>query len=240
MCQLSGDGLPPIDRRIFNGAPFALSNGTEVESRAWGITESALFALAITIVEPVGLVAVAAVTSDQLPNLVDRWRELVPGGSFQAWTGVLLGAYLAFYSFVGFEDMVDVAEEVKHRQRNLPIAIFASLGLTAILYVVVALGVVLSVSQEDLVASDSPLSLVFRPGSHASAVITGIGMLDGLNGALVQIVMASRVAYGMALRNAAPRLLADLCLFRHCTDTEVIHDIPIEGQTHSIKDVSRE
>ena len=175
---------------------------------AWGIGQSAALALIVTIIELAGLLVVAVAASDSFPKLVDHWEELTPGFSWAAWNGVLLGAYLAFYSFVGFEDMVNVAEEVKNPRRNLPIAIFASVGITAILYVVVTLAVVLAVDQKALVASDSPLSLVFIEGSRLAVIITAVGMLSGLNGALVQIVMASRVAYGMAQRHTAPRVLA--------------------------------
>ena len=173
---------------------------------AWGIGQSAMLAFVITIIELCGLIVVFFAASDRLPTIAERWRELTPAFSVGAWSGICLGAYLAFYSFVGFEDMVNVAEEVKRPRRNLPIAILASLGLTAALYFCVTLSVVLAVDQDELVASDSPLSLVFAEGSRGAAIITGVGMLSGLNGALVQIVMASRVAYGMARRREAPRV----------------------------------
>ena len=175
---------------------------------AWGIRQSAVLALIITVIELSGLIVVVWAAFDKLPTISSRWPELTAAPSVEAWCGILLGAYLAFYSFVGFEDMVNVAEEVKRPRRNLPIAIIASLGLTALIYVCVTVSVVLAVDQSDLVASDSPLSLVFPKGGRAAAVITGIGMLAGVNGALVQIVMASRVAYGMAQRREAPHVFA--------------------------------
>jgi amino acid transporter len=177
---------------------------------AWGISQSAMLALIITVIELGGLIVVALAASDKLPTIADRWRELTPAFSFEAWSGICLGGYLAFYSFVGFEDMVNVAEEVKRPQRNLPIAILTSLGLTTVLYFCVTLSIVLAVDQKELIASDSPLSLVFTKGSRAATIITVVGMLSGVNGALVQIVMASRVAYGMAQRRQAPRVFASV------------------------------
>ncbi len=177
---------------------------------ARGIGHSAVLAMIITVIEVAGLCFVMFASADALPTLVGRWRELTPTFSFPAWSGILMGAYLAFYSFVGFEDLVNVAEEVKQPSRNLPIAIFASLGITTLLYVCVTVAVVLAVDQEALIASDSPLSLVFAEGSRSRALITGVAILSGLNGALVQIVMASRVAYGLAEKKLAPAMLGVL------------------------------
>lgn len=175
---------------------------------AWGISESATLALVITVIELGGLIAVMAAGSASLVNIPDRWQELVPDTTFAAWSGIFMGAYLAFYSFVGFEDMVNVAEEVKQPTRNLPIAILLSLALTAVIYVVVSLTIVLAVDHDELIASETPLSLVFGKGTRAAALLTGIAILAGLNGALVQIVMASRVAYGLAQKRAAPLAFA--------------------------------
>ena len=69
---------------------------------------------------------------------------------------------------------------------------------------------VLAVDQQELRQSDSPLSLVFGKGTPAAAAMTAIGILAGLNGALVQIIMASRVAYGMAQKRQAPRAFSKL------------------------------
>ena len=175
---------------------------------AWGIGQSARLALIITVIELSGLVVVVWAAGNKIDALPDRLPELMPAFSWQAWSGVCLGAYLAFYSFVGFEDMVNVAEEVKRPRRNLPIAILASLALSAVFYVCVTLTMVLAVDQQDLAASDSPLSLAFAKGGRAAELITIVGMLSGLNGALVQIVMASRVAYGMAERRQAPSIFS--------------------------------
>ncbi len=104
--------------------------------------------------------------------------------------------------------MVNVAEEVKRPQRNLPIAILVAVIVSGLLYFLVALVTVLSTTQQELVESTSPLALAFGDWRPGSDVITVIGMLAGLNGALVQIVMASRVAYGLAGQDQAPSVFA--------------------------------
>lgn len=177
---------------------------------AWGIRESAWMALAITVIELGGLVFVLCVGAGSFAELPDRVSEmtpsLAPGDAF----AILMGAYLAFYSFVGFEDMVNVAEEVEDPQRNLPTAILLALGISALLYVLVSMVTVLSAPVEALDESRSPLSLVLGDWAFAGDAITVIGMLAGINGALVQLVMASRVAYGLSREGQAPACLASI------------------------------
>jgi len=75
-------------------------------------------------------------------------------------SGVLLGAFLAFYAFIGFEDMVNVAEEVRQPRRTMPRAILLAFGVTALLYVLVAAAGVLAVAPEELAESRTPLALL--------------------------------------------------------------------------------
>ncbi len=80
---------------------------------AWGITESVTAAMLITVLEIGGLLLVIGVAGDGLIQLPERWPDLIPPADGGVWLGILLGAFLAFYAFIGFEDMVNVAEEVK-------------------------------------------------------------------------------------------------------------------------------
>lgn len=176
----------------------------------WGVTESVWVAMIIAIIEVGGLLFVFFVGSHHLTEMPDRWREFIPGFTLAEWSGVFLGAYVAFYSFVGFEDLVNMAEEVKDPPRTLPTAILISIGLTAVLYVAVTVVGVLAVPIERLAESKSPLSLIVGEGTMKAKVMACIGMLAGVNGALVQIVMASRVAYGMGKKRLAPRMFANV------------------------------
>jgi amino acid transporter len=165
---------------------------------AWGIMESVITAIIITVIEVVGLLFVVFVARDHLMDLPQRLPEILPPLSLDVWKGILLGGFLAFYSFIGFEDMVNVAEEVKNPKRNLPIAILLALLLTTILYFFVTLAVVLSV----------PLQQLASWGPVTQKSIGVISILAGVNGALVQIIMAARVAFGMAEGGLAPRWLS--------------------------------
>ena len=175
---------------------------------ARGIRETAWLALAITVVEVGGLLLILIAGAEHLGRLPSQWRETTPNLSIDGWKGVFLGAFLAFYSFVGFEDMVNVAEEVRKPERNLPVAILLALAISAILYICVATVLVCSAPVDDLAQSDSPLAYVFGDRPYAGDVITLIGMLAGLNGALVQIVMASRFSYGLAKSGQGPGFLS--------------------------------
>jgi APA family basic amino acid/polyamine antiporter len=176
---------------------------------AWGIMESVITAIVITVIEIGGLLFIVFVARDHLMDLPQRWPEILPPLSLDVWKGILLGGFLAFYSFVGFEDMVNMAEEVKNPKRTLPIAILLSLLLTTILYFFVTLAAVLVVPLQQLSQSHTPLAEVvasWGPGTQKS--IGMISILAGINGALVQIIMAARVAFGMAEGGLAPRWFA--------------------------------
>ena len=74
-----------------------------------------------------------------------RWHEMVPSTDTGGWYGIYAGALLAFYAFIGFEDMVEVAEETRQVQRNLPLGIMITLGITTLLYMAVMLAAVMSI-----------------------------------------------------------------------------------------------
>jgi amino acid transporter len=131
---------------------------------AWGIGESVLLAVAITVVEVGGLGVVLAATAGSYAQLPARLGDLVPGLSAPEWSGIGLGAFLIFYTFIGFEDMVNIAEEVKQPRRSLPVDILLALALTGLLYFLVVLALVLSVPLEELAATGTPLRAA-EPGT---------------------------------------------------------------------------
>ena len=176
---------------------------------AWGISESVGTAAVVTLVEVFGLILVLFMAGDSLKEFPGRWREMVPPLSGGVWLGITLGAFLAFYAFIGFEDMVNVAEEVQNPSRNLPLSIFLALGIATLLYMLVALVSVLSLPLDLLSASDAPLATVIEhKGGYSPISIGLISLVAVVNGALVQIIMASRVVYGMSCQDMAPGLFS--------------------------------
>ena len=175
---------------------------------AWGIGESVTIASLVTIVEIGGLLMIIAVSSSGLADIPERWRELIPPAEFTSWNGIYLGAILSFYAFIGFEDMVDVAEEVKDVKRNLPAAILLTLGITTLIYTALMITAVLSITPAQLASSEAPLVYLYEYHSGEKAiVISMIALFAIINGALIQMIMASRVIYGMASRGQLPGLL---------------------------------
>lgn len=178
---------------------------------AWGIRQSALIASAMTVVELFGLLLMLWVTRDQLASLPMRAGELLPHVDAVAAGGILAGAFIAFYAFVGFEDIVNVAEEVREPGRTLPRAILIAWSVTTLLYLAVGVAAVLALPPVQLAASDAPLALVYEHQTgQVPLVLTGITLVSVLNGALIQVVMASRVLYGMSRRGWLPAALGQV------------------------------
>jgi len=176
---------------------------------AWGIGQSVRVASLLTIAEITGLLLIIFVGGDQLPQLSHVFEQSqsqsLPGFSL---IGVFSGAFLAFYAYIGFEDMVNVAEEVKNPQRTMPRAILLCVIISTLLYSVVALVSISILSPVELSQSDAPLAAVYIAATgKAPVVISVIGIFAVINGALIQIIMSSRVLYGMASRGWLPPVL---------------------------------
>ena len=173
-----------------------------------GILESVWVAATITIIEVGGLFWVVAVNTKSLLEIPERLPELVPGLAGEQWLGIATASFFAFYAFIGFEDMVNQSEEVKDARRNVPRGILLALAITTLIYVLIGLVAVIAVSPKDLAESQTPLALlVSAQGPFARVLMVLVSMLAGVNGALVQIVMASRVAYGMSNQGMGPDVL---------------------------------
>lgn len=176
---------------------------------AWGIRISAMVAMLITLIEIGGLLLVIFITGDSLKQLPSHWQQLIPISlSFKEWSGILVGAFLAFYAYIGFEDMVNIAEEIKNPAKTLPIAIFLALGMASLLYFMVGIVAVFALPIETLAKSNAPLALIIEHKGYSPILISVISLIAIINGALVQIIMSSRVIYGMAKQRNAPILFS--------------------------------
>ena len=187
---------------------------------AWGIAESVTVASLITVIEIGGLLLVIAVSGEGLSAFSDRWTELIPSADISDWSGIYFGVILSFYAFIGFEDMVDVAEEVNEVKRTLPLAILLTLGTTTVIYMILMVTAVLSLPPAELASSEAALTLLYEYHTGEKAnIISVIGMLAIINGALIQMIMSSRVLYGLSSRGQLPDLLG---VVHHRTRTPLI------------------
>lgn len=164
----------------------------------------------ITTLEVLGLLVVMGFAWQAKPAAGAQAASTTAVDTRGTLTGVLLGSFVAFYAFIGFEDMVNIAEEVKRPRRNLPIAIILSVALVMVLYFGVSMAALHVLPAAELAASEAPLAAVMEAGGGSSRFIAAISLIAVLNGAMVQIIMASRVLYGMADRNLLPGFLASI------------------------------
>jgi basic amino acid/polyamine antiporter, APA family len=173
-----------------------------------GIRESVSFNLGCTLIELTGLVFVVVIG---LAFLFDGGGDA--GRAFEFKEGdaplllVISGASLAFYALIGFEDSVNVAEETRAAPRTFPGTLFLGLGIAGTTYLLVTVIASMTVPTDRLAASDGPLLEVVQQGPLAvdTKVFSAIALFALVNGALINMVMASRLTYGMAQQGVIPR-----------------------------------
>ena len=177
----------------------------------WGITQSVMAAAIVTVIEILGLAFVIVwgiALSEQNGIPVENLLLPLKGNH---WGGILSASLLAFFAFIGFEDMVNVAEEVKDPRQTIPRAIIYTLAIATVLYIATCISVLVAVSIEDLAGSTAPLTLVFADAPIAvQAGFATIATVATVNGVLIQMIMSSRVLYGMADRDQLPAYFAHL------------------------------
>jgi amino acid transporter len=178
---------------------------------ARGIKESLRANVVMTVVEVGGLVLVVVLG---LLVVLDGEGDVGRVTSFREGTSaplaVLGGALLAYYSFVGFETSANVAEETQDVRRDYPRALFGSLLVAGAAYVLVGLAVSAAVPTGTLAESSGPLLEVVRvSGTGLSPdLFSLIALIAVANGALLTLVMCSRLVYGMAREGLLPPVLA--------------------------------
>ena len=171
----------------------------------WGMQQSAWSAAIMTVLSVLGLVWVLVVAFSAIEITRIDLDDLLPPLNTAAWSGIFVGGFLAFYAFVGFEDMVNVAEEVHHPKRTIPRAIFIALVISTLLYTLVAFAAVFTLPIDELQSSRAPLvDMMAMRGKGSENGIAVLSLMSVVNGALVQVIMASRVLYGMARHDLAP------------------------------------
>ena len=177
---------------------------------AWGITHSVLVASLFTVVEIFGLLLIIFVGLEHIPEIKTTMVQAQNDVSFSM-LGIMSGAFLAFYAYLGFEDMVTVSEEIKNPTVNLPRAILLSVIISTLLYIAVVIVAVITVSPAQLSQSEAPLSDVYVAATGKEPVLISlIGMFAIVNGALIQMIMSSRLIYGMADKGWLPAWLAEV------------------------------
>jgi amino acid transporter len=165
-----------------------------------------IFASVMTLIEVGGLLLLILAGMASGPELITRLPEVLPPvGDAGVIAGLMGTVMLAVFAFIGFESLANVAEEVRDPQRTLPRAIFLTLALSTLLYVLVVWVALVAVPREELAQSKAPLALVFERLTGASPrTMSLIAIVATLNGIIVQVIMSSRVLYGLARQGELP------------------------------------
>jgi APA family basic amino acid/polyamine antiporter len=170
----------------------------------FGIENSSRVNIIFTIIEIVGLLLVVflgigkfgSVNYFEAPNI----------------SGIFAAAALMFFAYLGFEDIVNIAEETTKPEKTLPRALVLSIIITTIFYVLVALSVVSLANWQTIQSSDAPLSFVVSTvlGESGFSVMSYIALFATANTVLITSIVGSRMIYGMANDGALPKILSKI------------------------------
>jgi APA family basic amino acid/polyamine antiporter len=164
-----------------------------------GIEESSRLNIIFTIIEASGLLLIVIIGIPYLGKV--NYFE-----ASQGLQSVLKASTLIFFAYLGFEDIVNLAEESKNPERNIPKALILSVIITALLYVLVAVATVSLADWQELGSSTSPLAYAASRSLGQSAFVTmsAIALFATSNTVLILLIVASRMIYGMARDGSLP------------------------------------
>ncbi|WP_462417390.1 APC family permease [Kytococcus sp. Marseille-QA3725] len=182
-----------------------------------GVAESVMLNVVLTCIELTGLLLVIfvglwAVTGfSDAPVDFSRAMMFETEGDKSVFLAATAGTSLAFFAMVGFEDSVNMAEETKDPIKTFPKIMLSGLFITAAIYVLVSITAVALVPVGQLQEGDTPLLQVVQAGAPNLPIDTiypFIAMFAVANTAVINMLMASRLLYGMAKQDVLPRPLA--------------------------------
>jgi amino acid transporter len=125
--------------------------------------------------------------------------------------GVLAASLIAFFAFIGFDDIVNLVEEARNPRRDLPWAIAITLAIVTMIYVLVSFVAIQAVPVAALAETDAPISLLFEELTGLPPfAINLIAIMATMNGVVIILIMAARVAYGMAREGRLPAWLGEV------------------------------
>jgi len=170
-----------------------------------GIQESSRLNIIFTLIEVSGLILIVVLAIPFLGTV--NYFEM-PNG-FQ---GILKASILIFFAYLGFEDIVNISEEAKNPERDVPKALIISVIITAIIYFIVAIATVSLADWQELGTTSSPLAFAASKaiGQKAFFVLSIIALFATSNTVLILLIVTSRMIYGMARDKALPVSLSKI------------------------------
>jgi amino acid transporter len=182
-----------------------------------GVGESVKFNVVLTLVEITALVIVVSigfyvmVTKGADPGRLVVFDSANERGVFAA---VTVATTIAFFSMVGFEDSVNMVEETKEPERIFPRTMFSALGIAVVAYMLVAVSVVMVIPIGDIQSFDGETGILIEvvkrgaPDFPVGSVFPFLTVFAVANTALINMLMASRLIYGMGRQDVLPRSLS--------------------------------
>jgi amino acid transporter len=212
-----------------------------------GISESVKVNVVLTLIELGGLVLVIVVGS---AALADGQGDIANAFTFDGHEGSIVtaaiaGTALAFYALIGFEDSVNVAEETTHPERDYPRALFGGILLAGFIYLIIGILAPAVLDKETLLDVENSKPLIEIASSGPLGVdpklFAVIGILALANGALINMIMASRLVYGMSVQGIVPRLFQKVHATRRTPWTAILFTTALAmalASTGSVSDLA--
>lgn len=168
-----------------------------------GMERAAWLVILLALVEIGSLIAVIVIGVPSVGN-----HDLLSG----SFTGVLSAAGLVFFAFIGFDEVITLAEETRDPTWTVPRALLLALGISTLLYVGVAVSAVSVLGADALAVADRPLATVGEKvfGGWAGSALSSAAMVSTGTTVLLVLTAGSRMFYGMAGANDLPRFLAEV------------------------------
>jgi amino acid transporter len=180
-----------------------------------GISESVKLNVVLTLIELGGLVLIIVIA---IAALLDGTGDLsnafsTRGEDVDLLPATITATALAFYALIGFEDSVNVAEEAQDPRRDYPRALFGGIAVAGVVYLLIGVLAPAVLPEDQLLSTDdvdNPLIFLSQTGplGISATVFAVIGVLALANGALINMIMASRLTYGMSRQGIIPRLFS--------------------------------
>jgi APA family basic amino acid/polyamine antiporter len=181
-----------------------------------GIKESANVNSAIVVIK-VAVVLIVILGGAAFVNAAN-WQPFVPpnAGSFgeYGWSGILRGAGVIFFAYIGFDAVSVAAQEAKNPQKDMPIGILGSLAICTVLYILVSGVMVGLVPYKEMLGSPAPMVVAIRAAEAASGgsallrimtMLVELGAIAGLSSVMVVLMMAQpRIFYSMSRDGLLP------------------------------------
>jgi APA family basic amino acid/polyamine antiporter len=165
---------------------------------SWGIAESTKIFALHTIIEIAGLLAILWFGRAELSHSLQNAKTMFDISTV-GFGGLMSGVFLAFYAYIGIEDMVHLSEETKRTRYTMPVAIILAVIISTVLYFLITVVSINSIPISELQNSNAPLSLVFSKITSSPVwIITVIALTASAGGVLAHIISGSRLLYGMA------------------------------------------